>query len=79
MGSPYPANDFGDVQVKVVTTGTRIDDILVVQMSNRPMNAPARLREEALARQTADLSIVSGATYTSEAYMRSLRSALARA
>jgi uncharacterized protein with FMN-binding domain len=79
LGDPFPAKDFGDVQVRVVLTGSHIDDVQVVRMSNRPRNAPARLREEALAKQSAKLSIVSGATYTCEAYMRSLQSALDRA
>jgi len=76
LGDAFPARDFGDVQVRVVMTGTHIDDIVVVQMSNRPRNAPARLREEALTRQSAQLTNVSGATYTCQAYMRSLQSAL---
>jgi uncharacterized protein with FMN-binding domain len=79
VGVAYPARDYGSVQVKVAMTGERIDDILVLQMSNRPAGAPARLRQEALTKQTANLSIVSGATYTSQAYMRSLQSALAKA
>ena len=80
MGDAFPARDFGDVQVKVVLTGDHIDDIIVVQMSNRPRKAPSLLRAEALAEQSADnLTNISGATYTSEAYVRSLRSALAKA
>ena len=79
LGGAFPARDFGDVQVRVILTGTHIDDIQVVQMSNRPRNAPALLRQEALARQSANLSNVSGATYTCQAYMRSLQSALDRA
>jgi uncharacterized protein with FMN-binding domain len=79
VGVAYPARDYGSVQVKVAMTGQHIDDIVVLQMSNRPANAPARLRQEALTRQTANLNIVSGATYTSQAYMRSLQSALAKA
>jgi uncharacterized protein with FMN-binding domain len=65
--------------VKVVVTGKHIDDIIVVQMSNRPRNAPSLLRAEALAEQSADnLTNVSGATYTVDAYVRSLQSALAK-
>jgi uncharacterized protein with FMN-binding domain len=79
VGVAYPARDYGTVQVKVAMTGQHIDDILVLRMSNRPADAPARLRREALTKQTANLSIVSGATYTSQAYMRSLQSALAKA
>ena len=80
VGDAFPARDFGDVQVKVVLTGDHIDNIIVVQMSNRPRKAPSLLRAEALAEQSADnLTNISGATYTSEAYVRSLRSALAKA
>jgi uncharacterized protein with FMN-binding domain len=45
-------------------------------MSNRPRNAAQRLREQALAKQSANLTNVSGATYTCDAYMQSLQSAL---
>jgi uncharacterized protein with FMN-binding domain len=79
VGDPYPAKEFGDVQVQVIMTGTHIDDVQVVQMSNRPRNAVATLRQEALAKQSADLTNVSGATYTCQAYMRSLQSALSKA
>jgi uncharacterized protein with FMN-binding domain len=79
LGDAVPARNFGNVQVRVVLTGNHIDDVVVVQMSNRPRNAPDRLRQEALAKQSANLSNVSGATYTAQAYMRSLQSALDRA
>ena len=37
------------------------------------------LREEALSAQTANIDLLSGATYTSEAYVESLQSALDQA
>ena len=40
------------------------------------MRAAPVLREQALERQSADLDTVSGATYTSDGYRRSLQSAL---
>lgn len=76
LGDAVPARNYGDVQVRIVVTGTHLDDVQVVQMSNRPRNAPTLLRQEALAKQSANLSNVSGATYTSQAYMQSLQSAL---
>jgi uncharacterized protein with FMN-binding domain len=76
LGGAFSAAGFGDVQVRVVVTGQHLDDVQVVQMSNRPLNAPERLRQQALASQSARLTIISGATYTSRAYMRSLQSAL---
>jgi uncharacterized protein with FMN-binding domain len=76
LGDAFPARNFGDVQVRITVTGTHLDDVQVVQMSNRPRNAPTLLRQQALSTQSADLSNVSGATYTSQAYMQSLQSAL---
>jgi uncharacterized protein with FMN-binding domain len=76
LGQAFPAAGFGDVQVRIVVTGAHLDDIQVVQMSNRPRNAAQRLREQALAKQSANLTNVSGATYTCEAYVQSLQSAL---
>ncbi len=79
VGTAFAARNYGSVQVQVVMTGTHIDDVQVVKMSNRPLNAPAKLRQEALAKQSAQLTNVSGATYTSQAYMQSLQSALSKA
>jgi uncharacterized protein with FMN-binding domain len=76
LGDAFPARNFGDVQVRIVVTGTHLDDVQVVKMSNRPRNAPSLLRQEALDKQSANLSNVSGATYTSQAYQQSLQSAL---
>ena len=47
-----------------------------VQISNRA--APV-LREEVLSAQSASVQMVSGATYTSEAYLASLQSAIDQA
>ncbi|MGI8749322.1 MAG: FMN-binding protein [Thermoleophilaceae bacterium] len=41
--------------------------------------AAPQLRGEALRAQSAQMDVVSGATYTSEAYARSLQAALVRA
>jgi uncharacterized protein with FMN-binding domain len=77
---------FGPVQVEVTISGGRIADIVTLQL---PWNdrrsvelseyAASVLREAALQAQTADLDLVSGATYTSDAYVRSLQSALDQA
>ena len=74
---------YGPVQVRVVATGTRVEDVTAltlpseearsVQISQRA--APA-LRQEALAAQSAEIDMVSGATFTSQGYQRSLQSAL---
>jgi uncharacterized protein with FMN-binding domain len=79
LGDAFPAKDFGNVQVQVVMTGPHLDDVVAVQMSGRPLSAPAVLREQALTKQNADLTNISGATYTCAAYKQSLQSALDRA
>ena len=77
---------YGDVQVEVTVASGQISDVTAlrltdkdgrsVQISNRA--APV-LREEVLAAQSADVSNVSGATYTTDAYLTSLQSALDKA
>ena len=77
-GSDVP-NRFGDVQVRVVISNGRITDVQAVQLpSDRAESAyisqrPARwLRTEALQAQSANIDIISGATYTSQSYAQSL-------
>jgi uncharacterized protein with FMN-binding domain len=77
---------FGDVQVQVTISGGAITDVTAlqltddegrsVQISNR---AAPILRDEVLQAQTASVSMVSGATYTSAAYLQSLQAALDQA
>jgi uncharacterized protein with FMN-binding domain len=74
---------WGDVQVAVTADGDDIVDVetLSVPMDDRQsqrINSSAApiLREEAIAADSADVSVISGATYTSEAYAASLQSAL---
>jgi len=77
---------FGSVQVQITVTAGSITDVTAlkltdadgrsVQISNRA--APV-LRQEVLSAQSAQVSTVSGATYTSEAYLTSLQSALDQA
>ncbi|GAA4377514.1 FMN-binding protein [Agromyces bauzanensis] len=77
---------FGNVQVQVTVSGGAITDVSAlhltdadrrsVQISNRA--APV-LRNEVLQAQSASVSMVSGATYTSMGYLRSLQSALDQA
>ncbi len=77
---------YGPVQVKVTLSGTRITAVDVVQYPSedrrdREINASALpvLNKEAIAAQSAHIDVVSGATYTSNGYIRSLQSALDRA
>jgi len=77
---------FGDVQVRVTISGGSITDVTAVhltdadgrsvQISNR---AAPILRQEVLASQSANVSNVSGATYTTRGYLSSLQSALDQA
>lgn len=74
---------FGDVQVEVTITGGAITDVTALQLpdgDNRSRNitsaAEPILRDEALNAQSANIDLLSGATYTSEAYAQSLQSAL---
>ena len=74
---------YGDVQVNVVVSGGRITDVKAVQLpSDRARSAEISqiagpiLRSETIQAQSADIDVVSGATYTSEAYSESLNGAL---
>jgi uncharacterized protein with FMN-binding domain len=72
---------YGRVTVTITLTGDRITDITAVLPSagdsaTVTTNAGPKLKQQALAKQSADLDSVSGATYTSEAYKESLQSAL---
>ncbi|QNE46731.1 FMN-binding protein [Glaciihabitans sp. INWT7] len=77
---------FGNVQVKVVVADGKITDVTPlhltdnggrsVQISNY---AAPILRSEVLSSQSSQVSTVGGATYTSEAYLTSLQSALDQA
>jgi uncharacterized protein with FMN-binding domain len=77
---------FGSVQVQVTVSGGAITDVTAlhltdadgrsVQISDRA--APV-LHDEVLASQSANVSNVSGATYTTQAYLSSVQSALDQA
>ena len=77
---------YGDVQVRVTVANGRIVDVKSLQLpEDRPRSARIsdfagpELRDEALQAQSANIDVVSGATYTSDAYARSLQSALDQA
>jgi len=80
-----PAADtrYGPVQVQVTVDAGRITDVEVVEYPtgngrDRQINARAvpTLVQETLDAQSADVDMVSGATYTSEGYVQSLQAAL---
>jgi uncharacterized protein with FMN-binding domain len=74
---------YGPMQVQVTAQGKRITDVTVLQSPSQDGRdieignyALPILRQEALAAQSANVQLVSGATYTSEGYQQSLQSAL---
>jgi uncharacterized protein with FMN-binding domain len=84
-GSDVP-NRFGDVVVRVVIANGHMTDVQAVRLpSDRALSAYISqqagplLREEALQAQSANIDIISGATYTSVSYAQSLESALRQA
>src|SRR4051795_9790035 len=74
---------YSNAQVRVTVSGGKITRIEALQLQgNDPKSvaissyAEPLLRASALSKQSADIDMVSGATYTSESYQASLQSAL---
>lgn len=74
---------YGPIQLQVTFSGTTITAITALQTPNEDdrsvsinEQAVPILTQEALASQSASIDTVSGATYTSEGYLRSLQSAI---
>ena len=77
---------FGPVQVQVTIAGGAITDVTALQLTNTDGRsvqisnyASPILAQEVLSSQSAQVSNVGGATYTSQAYLQSLQSALDQA
>ena len=77
---------YGDVQVQVTVTNHQVASIKVLdypsdRRTSRYINSQALpiLKQEVIAAQSANVDTVSGATLTSEAYIRSLGNALQQA
>jgi uncharacterized protein with FMN-binding domain len=77
---------FGDVQVKVTISGGKITDVQAIQLPfDRPRSAEIsqfaapQLHDEVLQAQSAQIDLLSGATFTSDAYAQSVQSALNQA
>jgi uncharacterized protein with FMN-binding domain len=68
----------GNMQVRIVVTGTHIDSITTIQQSNRPLSTASTLTAQALSAQSANVGNVSGATYSSLAWKQSLQSAISQ-
>jgi uncharacterized protein with FMN-binding domain len=74
------------MQVAAVLSGGTITDVRVLQETNQGGRsvqisnyADPMLRQEVLQAQSANVSMIGGATYTSEGYLMSLQSALDKA
>ena len=74
---------YGTVQVQVVILEQVITDVIAVKLTDSSATsveisarAAPILRDEVLAAQSAQVDVISSATYTSEAYLTSLQSAL---
>ena len=80
-GDPFDVG-YGTVQVRIVLVGHHLSDVTAISLpsgghSSEVSNyAAPRLRQEALAAQSARIDTVSGASYTSAGYAKSLQSAL---
>lgn len=77
---------YGMMQVQLVVTGGKISDIQFLQYPNKPGHttevsnqALPLLKQEAIAKQSAPVDVISGATQTADAFNQSLASALAKA
>ncbi|MEY2447019.1 MAG: hypothetical protein QOH79_495 [Acidimicrobiaceae bacterium] len=86
VDGPVASNEYGDVQVRVTLKGSQVVDVQALQLphdrsrSARISDAAGPiLRTEALQAQSAQIDLVSGATYTSESYAESLQGALDKA
>jgi uncharacterized protein with FMN-binding domain len=85
VDGPAIATQFGDVQVRVILSNGKITDIQPLQMPfdhQRSLEitqavAPM-LHDEVLQAQSSQINLISGATYTSDAYQQSLQAALGR-
>jgi uncharacterized protein with FMN-binding domain len=74
------------MQVEIIVAGGKITDVKTLQLTNQGGRsvqisnyAAPMLRKEVLAAQSAKVSSVGGATYTSDGYLSSLQAALDKA
>ena len=80
-GSGAAAGRYGTIKVTIVVSGGKISDITATyptggQTGSINSRAIPKLRQQALTMQSANVSTVSGATYTSNAYKQSLQAAI---
>jgi len=86
VDGPVITTNYGDVQVRATLNGKRLVDVQALQLPKDrsrsvriSQNAGPRLRSEALQAQSAQINLVSGASYTSQGYIDSLQGAIDRA
>jgi uncharacterized protein with FMN-binding domain len=75
-------DQFGQVQATITVSGNTITDVSITAPQDDPKSAAInqsavpQLRTETLQAQSANVSVISGATITSDAYIQSLQNAL---
>lgn len=83
VDGPVVDTRYGPVQVAVVVADGTLVDVVALQLPSGDRqskqiseDAASRLEEMALAAQSAEIDVISGATFTSRAYADSLQAAL---
>ena len=85
VDGPVVPTRYGDIQVEVVVASGKLTDVVALQLPTGRRSgqissyAEPILHQEALKAQNANIDLVSGATYTSDAYSQSLQAALNQA
>jgi uncharacterized protein with FMN-binding domain len=85
VDGPVVSTQYGDIQVEVVVTSGKLTDVVALSLPTGRRSgqissyAEPVLHQEALSAQSASINVVSGATYTSDAYAQSLQAALNQA
>jgi uncharacterized protein with FMN-binding domain len=85
VDGPVVSTRYGDIQVEIVVDGGQVQDVVALELPTGRRSgqisqyAAPILRSEALQAKSANIDTVSGATYTSQAYAKSLQGALDQA
>ena len=85
VDGPVVSTRFGPVQVEVVVAKGKVANVVALQLPTGRRSgqissyAEPILHDEALQAQSANIDLVSGATYTSDGYAQSLQAALDKA
>lgn len=82
IAGPVISEQYGQVQATITVTGSTIADVSITAPQDNPRSAGINqqavplLRSETLQAQSATVNVISGATFTSDAYIQSLQGAL---